>query len=93
MKLPHLVVHECNTGRTRTMRLRGDSMDYAAIGKFVMKTMASMVKHCSAQGTKPCMHVVPRSLTKEEHDKIDKVDWHLEAEELMHAVQRGEPAE
>jgi len=91
VKLPHLIVHECNTNRTRVKRLSLKNKEgYADLGRFVMESMAAIVQHCTKQGIKPCMHVIPRQLTKEDLDKIEKADWGLEAKELIHAVERGE---
>ena len=91
MKLPHLIVHECTSEQTRVMRLNfKDPDNYADVGKFVLNSLAKIVPECAKQDIKPCIHIVPRQLSKEEFDKIDRADWHLEAKGLISAVERGD---
>lgn len=89
MKTPHLVIHECNSGRTSVLQLGKRDLDYKTVGQFVLKTMGGIVQHCAKTGVKPCMHLMPRSLTKDEYNKLDKIDWHIEAKELIDAVEQG----
>jgi hypothetical protein len=91
LKFPHIIVHDHESGRTRVLRLNFKEEDnYEKVGKFVLNSMAYIVTSCAEQGIKPCIHLVPRQLTQEEFEKLDKADWHLEAEELIDAVERGD---
>lgn len=60
------------------------------LGKFVSDSLEAIHIECRKRGMKPCIRLVPRHLTQEEFNRLDKAGWTGEMERLIADVQRNE---
>lgn len=89
MKLPATVIFECKTKYTRVMYTKKDAPGYyEAFGRWVSDSVRDIAMKCHEEGVAPCMHVIPRQLTKEQFEKLDAIDWHIEKGKLIRDVER-----
>ena len=93
---PIIFLEECNTEMSIWTEIpsKFDREDYLnMLGKFIHEGVAKLQVECKYRSVKPCIHIVPRRMSEEGFEELDRATWSAELSEVVANVESGNRSE